>query len=280
MRVILADTISSTIERLCIEANRNLPKDVRDAIVRFRTKERWPAAQAALDDIIVNFALAERKEVAICQDAGIACVFIEIGQDVHVDGNMKEAVNEGVRRGYTKGYLRSSMVKDPLLNRVNTGDNTPALIHYEIVPGDRLKITVAPKGAGSENMSRTAMLIPTDGVDGLRRFVLETIELAGAVPCPPVIIGVGIGGSFDRAALLAKKALLRPLDAVNEDPRYAEIESLLLNEVNALGIGPQGFGGYTTAIGLNIEVYPCHIGQLPCAVNLGCHVTRRQTVVL
>ena len=212
----------------------------------------------------------------ICQDTGMACIFIEIGQEVHiVGGALEDAINEGVRRGYDEGFLRKSVVKDPI-NRVNTKDNTPAIIYYDIVPGNKLKITVAPKGFGSENMSRIKMLKPSDGLQGVKDFIIETVKLAGPNPCPPIIIGVGIGGTFDKAAYLAKKALIRPLNKRNDEKFYGDLEEELLETINKLGIGPQGFGGKTTALGINIETYPTHIAGLPVAVNINCHATRHK----
>jgi fumarate hydratase subunit alpha len=279
MRIIEAGALTGTVTRLCIEANRHLPEDVRQAIRDARTRESWPVARDVLDKIITNFELAEKMRVPVCQDTGMACVFIEIGRDVHIEGDLQAAVDEGVRRGYREGYLRSSVVKDPL-NRVNTGDNTPALLYLDLVPGDRVAVTVAPKGFGSENMSRIRMLRPSDGMAGVIDFVTETAEEAGPNACPPVVLGVGIGGSFDKAALLAKKALLRPLGTPNPDPFYGELERTLLERVNALGIGPQGFGGGTTALAAAVEIMPTHIAGLPCAVNINCHVTRHATEVL
>ena len=226
-----------------------------------------------------NIDAARENCLPICQDTGCACVFAELGQEVHIEGDFEAAVNAGIALGYTGGYLRKSMVKDPL-RRENTGDNTPAAITVRLVPGDELKLTVAPKGFGSENMSRLAMLKPADGVEGVKRFVLETVKLAGPNPCPPIVLGVGIGGTFDKAAYLAKHALLRPIDEPNPDPWYAALEKELLEEINALGIGPQGFGGKTTALGLNIETMPTHVAGLPVAVNISCHVTRRASAVL
>ena len=252
---------------------------MRACIARSRDEEAWPIARDILDRIIENYEIADRDCVPICQDTGMACVFLEIGQDAHVNGDLAEAVHEGVRQGYADGYLRKSVVADPL-RRVNTGDNTPAMIYYEIVPGDRLKITVAPKGFGSENMSRIAMLRPSDGEDGVKDFVVRCAEEAGPNPCPPIVIGVGIGGTFDRAALLAKKALMRPVDVRSDDPYYAAMEAELLARVNALGVGPQGFGGKTTALAVNILACPTHIAGLPVAVNINCHVTRHQSEVL
>ena len=226
-----------------------------------------------------NYQLADQKAQPICQDTGVACVFLKIGQDVHINGCLVDAINEGVRQGYREGYLRKSVVRDPL-DRVNTNDNTPAMIYYEIVPGERLEITVAPKGFGSENMSQIKMLRPSDGVEGVRDFVIKVVEEAGPNPCPPVVVGIGIGGTFDKAAYLAKKALIRPVDIRNQDPYYAQLEQELLSAINKLGIGPQGFGGKTTALAVNIEQFPTHIAGLPVAVNINCHVTRHKTEVL
>lgn len=279
MREIQASDVTQTVRRLCVEANCRLPEDMRACIARSRDEEAWPIARDILDRIIENYEIADRDCVPICQDTGMACVFLEIGQDAHVNGDLAEAVHEGVRQGYADGYLRKSVVADPL-RRVNTGDNTPAMIYYEIVPGNRLKITVAPKGFGSENMSRIAMLRPSDGEDGVKDFVVRCAEEAGPNPCPPIVIGVGIGGTFDRAALLAKKALMRPVDVRSDDPYYAAMEAELLARVNALGIGPQGFGGKTTALAVNILACPTHIAGLPVAVNINCHVTRHQSEVL
>ena len=279
MREIQASDVTQTVRRLCVEANCRLPEDMRACIARSRDEEAWPIARDILDRIIENYEIADRDCVPICQDTGMACVFLEIGQDAHVNGDLAEAVHEGVRQGYADGYLRKSVVADPL-RRVNTGDNTPAMIYYEIVPGARLKITVAPKGFGSENMSRITMLRPSDGEDGVKDFVVRCAEEAGPNPCPPIVIGVGIGGTFDRAALLAKKALMRPVDVRSDDPYYAAMEAELLARVNALGIGPQGFGGKTTALAVNILACPTHIAGLPVAVNINCHVTRHQSEVL
>ena len=279
MREIQASDVTQTVRRLCVEANCRLPEDMRACIARSRDEEAWPIARDILDRIIENYEIADRDYVPICQDTGMACVFVELGTDVHIDGSFEAAIHEGVRQGYADGYLRKSVVADPL-RRVNTGDNTPAMIYYEIVPGDRLKITVAPKGFGSENMSRIAMLRPSDGEDGVKDFVVRCAEEAGPNPCPPIVIGVGIGGTFDRAALLAKKALMRPVDVRSDDPYYAAMEAELLARVNALGIGPQGFGGKTTALAVNILACPTHIAGLPVAVNINCHVTRHQSEVL
>lgn len=279
MREISAQRITDTVKRLCIEANCRLPHDMRECISGCRESEPWAPAREILDRIIKNYQIAEERSMPVCQDTGVACVFLEIGQEVHIDGDLTEAINEGVRRGYAEGYLRKSVVRDPL-DRVNTGDNTPAMIYYDIVPGDGLKLTVAPKGFGSENMSKIAMLKPSDGIEGVKAFILKVIEEAGPNPCPPIVVGVGVGGCFDKAALLAKKALLRPVGTHSEDPFYADLEREMLDKINALGIGPQGFGGKTTALAVNIEKYPTHIAGLPVAVNINCHVTRHQTEVL
>ena len=280
MRELDVSVVRDTVARLCIEANTHLPEDVKNAIRAFQSREDWPIARGVLDNIVENFHIADAEDVPICQDTGMACVFLEVGQEVHfVGGGLYDAVNEGVRRGYTNGYLRKSVAADPI-RRGNTGDNTPAMIHTDIVPGDRVKITVGPKGFGSENMSAIKMLKPSDGLEGVKRFVLDTVEAAGPNPCPPMVVGVGIGGTFEKAAYLAKKALMRPLDVRNPDPYYADLEGELLDRINALGIGPQGFGGLTTALGLNIEVLPTHIAGLPCAVNIGCHATRHASEVL
>lgn len=280
MREIAASQITDVVERLCIEACQYLPEDVKTAIRQCRKEEDWAIAQGVLDNIIENFEIAEREKVPICQDTGMACVFLEIGQDVHITGGgLREAVDEGVRRGYENGYLRKSVVKDPV-RRGNTGDNTPAMLYTEIVPGEQIRVTVAPKGFGSENMSAVRMFKPSAGIEGIKDFILETVEAAGPNPCPPIVIGVGIGGTFDKAALLAKKALLRDLGSKNPDPYYAELEEEMLEKVNCLGIGPQGFGGRTTAIGLNIETLPTHIAGMPCAININCHVTRHKMEVI
>ena len=280
MRELPVACITDAVERLCIDACYHLPDDVKAAIESCRVCEDGSIAATVLDQIIENYRIADRENVPICQDTGMACVFLEIGQDVHlVGGDLSDAVNEGVRRGYANGYLRKSVVADPV-RRGNTGDNTPAMLYTEIVPGDRVKITVGPKGFGSENMSAVRMFKPSAGIQGIRDFILETVENAGANPCPPIVVGVGIGGTFDKAALLAKKALMRPLDVRNPDPFYAELEAEMLEKINALGIGPQGFGGRTTAVAVNVETLPTHIAGMPCAININCHATRHQTEVL
>lgn len=276
MREIDSSLISEVVARLCIDANYHLPPDMKKQIISSSKEESWETASIILDQIIENFNIADENLQPICQDTGLACVFLSIGQDVHIKGNLEDAVNEGVRKGYSKGYLRKSVVSDPL-KRVNTGDNTPAMIYYDICPGDKLKITVAPKGFGSENMSQIKMLKPSDGIDGVKDFVIKVVEDAGPNPCPPIVVGVGIGGTFDKAAYLAKKALMRPVDQRNSEDFYAELEEELLEKINALGIGPQGFGGKTTALAVNIEKFPTHIAGLPVAVNINCHVTRHMT---
>ncbi len=279
MREIQASRITETVSRLCIEANTHLPGDMKRRIQDCRECETWPVAREILDQIVENYEIADAQNVPICQDTGMACVFLEIGQEVYVNGSIEEAVHEGVREGYKKGYLRKSVVRDPL-DRVNTGDNTPAMIYYDMVPGDRIKITVAPKGFGSENMSQIKMLRPSDGVEGVKDFVLKVVSDAGPNPCPPIVVGVGVGGTFDKAALLAKKALMRSVDERNPEEFYASLEQELLEKINALGIGPQGFGGRTTALAVNIEKMPTHIAGLPVAVNINCHVTRHKMEVL
>lgn len=279
MREISAQKITETVRRLCINANCYLPKDVKTRIEDCHAAEPWPQAKEILERIMENYQIAEEGARPICQDTGLACVFVKMGQEVHVDGDLTAAINEGVRQGYTDGYLRKSVVRDPL-DRVNTGDNTPAMIYYDIVPGDKLEITVAPKGAGSENMSQIKMLKPSDGIQGVKDFVLWAVENAGPNPCPPIVVGVGVGGTFDKAAFLAKKALTRDLDQHNPDPFWADLEKELLEKINSLGIGPQGLGGKTTALSVNIEQFPTHIAALPVAVNINCHVARHETEVL
>ena len=279
MRTIPAQRITEAVAALCIEANTHLPADVEAALKAARASEPWPLAQTTLGLLCDNLTAAGEAGLPICQDTGMACVFVELGTEVHIEGDFEAAIHEGVRRGYTDGYLRKSIVADPL-RRGNTGDNTPAAITVHLVNGEGCTITVAPKGFGSENMSRIAMLKPADGVEGFKQFVVDTVRQAGSNPCPPVILGVGVGGSFDKVAYLAKKALLRPLDVPNPDPYYAGLEKALLEEINALGIGPQGFGGRTTCLGLAIEQMPTHVAGLPVAVNVSCHVTRRATAQL
>ena len=279
MREIKSIAVTEAVKRLCIDSNCHLTDDVKKCIRISRNEECWEGAREILDRIIENYEIADETCQPVCQDTGVACVFLKVGQDVHIEGDLYDAVNEGVRRGYAEGFLRKSVVRDPI-ERINTGDNTPAMIYCDIVPGDRLEITVAPKGFGSENMSKIAMLRPSDGIEGVKNFIIKSVEEAGPNPCPPIVVGVGIGGTFDKAAYLAKCALLRPLDQRNKNPFYSELECELLQKINALGIGPQGFGGKTTALAVNIETMPTHIAGLPVAVNINCHVTRHKTEVL
>ena len=279
MRDIQASAITETIKDLCIEANRDLPQDVACALHAAAKEEPFAPARDLLDILVQNEGIARTERMPICQDTGMAIVFAEVGQDAHIVGNFEEAVHEGVRRGYVEGLLRKSVVGDPL-RRVNTGDNTPAILHTRLVPGDQVKLTVAPKGFGSENMSRLGMLTPAEGVEGVKRFVLETVRKAGANPCPPMVLGVGVGGDFERVAELAKSALMLPLDGHHPDPYYAALEEELLDLVNRTGIGPQGLGGKTTCLGLRMLAEATHIAGLPVAVNVSCHVTRHKTAVL
>lgn len=280
MREIDVKLIENKIAELCIEANHYLGDDVKSCIEKMSAAESWSVAKDVLSCIKENISIAEEGVFPLCQDTGMACVFLEVGQEVHFTGGLiEDAINEGVRKGYEEGFLRKSIVADPL-RRVNTGDNTPAYIHTEIVAGDKVKITVAPKGFGSENMSRIKMLPPSAGENGVKDFVVETVELAGANPCPPIVVGVGIGGTFDKAALMAKKALLIPAGSENEDSYYADMEKELLERINALGIGPQGFGGRTTALAVNIITAPTHIAGLPVAVNINCHVSRHKEAII
>ena len=281
MREVSVNTIRDIVKELCIEANYYISDDIKEELINSNNKEKFEIAKEVLSKIIENDDIAKKEDMPICQDTGMACIFLDIGQDVHfIDGNLEAAINEGVRRGYEDGYLRKSIVKDPVLNRVNTNDNTPAIIYYNIVDGDKVKITVSPKGFGSENMSKIAMLKPSDGIEGVKKFILKTVEEAGPNPCPPMVVGVGIGGTFDKVALLAKKALLRPINERNKNEDYAKLEEELLKDINSLGIGPQGFGGLTTALGINIETYPTHIAGMPVAVNISCHVTRHKEKVI
>ena len=280
MREIHAAEIIDRVAQMCQDANFELGDDVLRALEEATNNETKPLARYVLQQMRENADLARAERVAICQDCGTAVFFVEIGQDVHVvGGDISDAVNEGVRRGYDHGFLRKSMVAGPL-KRINTGDNTPAIIHFEIVPGDKLKIIFAPKGAGSENMSALRMLKPADEVEGIKQFVLDTVVKAGPNPCPPVTVGVGIGGNFEKAAIMAKKALMRPIGQHNPNNEIAALETELLERVNFLGIGPAGFGGTTTALAVNIEAYPCHIGSLPVAVNMQCHAARHKEVVI
>ena len=280
MREIDTYAVVNAVEKLCIDANYYLNEDILNALQIGRIEEISDTGANVLSQLVENASLARDKQMAICQDTGMAVIFVEIGQDVHLSGgNITDAINEGVRRGYKKGYLRNSVVKDPV-ERVNTGDNTPAVIHYDIVDGENVKITVAPKGFGSENMSGVKMLKPSDGLDGIRSYILEVVDKAGPNPCPPIVVGVGIGGTMEKAALLAKKALLRPINESSEKEYLRKLEFEILNAINNMGIGPSGLGGRITALGVNIEAYPTHIAGLPVAVNISCHATRHAEVVL
>lgn len=279
MREINSEEITNAIAKLCVDANLRLPRGMRECIECAQKFEKSELCRSVLGDIAANIDCADELGVPICQDTGMAVVFAEIGQDVHINGGFEDAVNEGVRRGYIDGRLRLSIVRDPL-ERVNTGDNTPAVIHTRLVPGDKIRLTVAPKGFGSENMSRLKMFTPSASKEDIVKFVVETVSLAGSNPCPPIVVGVGIGGDFEYSAYLAKKALCRDLNTRNPEPLYAELEQTMLAEINKLGIGSQGFGGTVTALYVNIEQAPTHIAGLPVAVNMGCHVTRHAETVL
>lgn len=281
MREISCDEIARTVARLCVEANLYLGEDVLAALRRAKEEEVSPLGREILDQILRNAEIAAREKLPLCQDCGMTVVFLELGQDVHITGgNLYEAINEGVRRGYEEGYLRKSVVERPFSARVNTKDNTPAVIHTEVVPGDRLRITVCPKGGGSENMSYLKMLSPAAGRQGVIDFVVDCVDKSGANPCPPVIVGVGIGGTIDQTTLIAKKALLRPVGQPHPDPEVAELEAEILERVNKLGIGPQGFGGRVTALAVHAETFPCHIASLPVAVNIQCHSARHKEAIL
>lgn len=280
MREISATAVKETVAKLCQEANYYLPDDVRKALEDARKKEEAPQAQKVLDMILQNAALAGQNRVALCQDTGTCVVFLEVGQDVHVKGDLHQAIETGVAKGYKTGYLRNSMVRQPFSKRVNTGDNTPAVVHAEIVPGERLKITVMPKGGGCENMSRMAILKPGEGRKGVVDFVLRAVEEAGGNPCPPVIVGVGVGGTAEHVMYLAKRALIRQVGEHNPDPEVAELEAELLERINATGIGPQAWGGRTTALAVNVETFAAHITALPVGVNIQCHSARFKTAEL
>ena len=280
MREIAYEQIVQTVRDLCIRANCILPKDVRCAIEQARGEETSPVGQSILGDLVENFTFADEKHLPICQDTGMAVVFCDLGQDAHITGGLlSDAVNEGVAKGYTEGYLRCSIVKDPL-RRVNTNNNTPAVLHLRLVEGDRLTITVAPKGFGSENMASLTMLKPSVTREQVEENIVQAVSRAGSNPCPPIVVGVGLGGDFEYSAILAKRALLRPLDEDNTDPYYAEMEHSILKKVNKLGIGPQGLGGRVTALKVSILASPTHIAGMPCAVNISCHVTRHASAVL
>ena len=279
MREINVTLITEKVRDLCIKANTDLGEDVLQAFNRAIEKEESPLGVEILKELKENARIAKEEKVAICQDTGFAVIFIELGQEVHlIGGDLKEAIYEGVRQGYRDGYLRKSICHP--FTRANTGDNTPAIIHTEIVPGEKVKMTVAPKGGGSENMSRVVMLTPSDGIEGIKRYVVQRVKESGSNPCPPTIVGIGIGGTFEQAALLAKKSLLRPLGSRNQDPELDKLEKAILTEINKLGIGPQGLGGRTTSLAVHILMIPCHIASLPLAVNIQCHAQRHKEIVI
>lgn len=280
MKTIHVDQVTEAIKIMCIEANCRLPKDMLAILEASKEKESNSLGREILKDICDNAYLAQGEQIPICQDTGTAVVFVKLGQEVHIEGGLlRDAINEGVRQGYTEGYLRKSIVENPLY-RKNTGDNTPAIIHYELVAGDALEMMIAPKGGGSENMSKVYMLTPSQGIEGVERAVIETVKNAGPNACLPMVVGIGLGGNFEQCTLLAKKALVRPIGSCNEDPRMEELEKQLLEKINALGIGPQGLGGDTSALAVHIEDYPCHIASMPLAINIGCHVNRHVSVCL
>jgi len=281
MRTIKYNDIKDSVKEIFLDANYNIDEEVFQELKKAYQREKNDTAKFVLDTIIKNDEIAKKEKMPICQDTGMAIVFIEIGKDVNIDnGLLSDAINEGVRNAYKEGFLRKSVVDDPLFERKNTKDNTPAIIHTEIVSGDKLKITAVPKGFGSENMSRIKMLKPADGIEGVKKVILETVKEAGPNPCPPIIIGVGIGGSFEKAALISKKALTRSIKINNENQKYAELENELVEEINGLDIGPGGFGGETTCLGVNIEYFPTHIASLPVALNICCHAYRHKTIKL
>lgn len=280
MRSIAYGQVVQAVQDLCIEANCNLGTDLLQAFERAKAEEKSATGKEIMDQLIENASIAASDQVPLCQDTGFAVFFVELGQQVQISGGLlTDAINEGVRRGYSEGFLRKSIVNHPF-DRVNTGDNTPAVIHLSLVEGDQLKITFAPKGGGSENMSGLKMLKPADGLEGVKQYVLTQVEAAGPNPCPPIIVGVGIGGTFEKCATLAKEALLRPVGQPHSDPQIAALESELLKDINKLGIGPQGLGGTTTALAVHIEIFPCHIASLPVAVNINCHSSRHKEIIL
>jgi fumarate hydratase subunit alpha len=280
MREISTQDITKAVKSLCIDANYNLGEDVQDALKKAYQKEESPVGKATLQQIIDNFEIAKQGEFPICQDTGFSVFFVDLGDQVCIkDGNLFDAINEGVRQGYKDGYLRKSILADPI-ERKNTGDNTPSVIHLNVVKGDKLKIIIAPKGGGSENMSEVRMMKPSDGVEGVKQFVLDMVKRSGSNPCPPIVVGVGIGGTFEKCAEMAKRALLRTIGSKHTNPFYAQLEAELLEKVNKLGIGPQGFGGTQTALAVHVETYPCHIASFPAAVNINCHAARHKEAVL
>jgi fumarate hydratase subunit alpha len=280
LKQIEVEEIIEAVEKLCISANYDLGEDVLESYKRALSIESSPLGRQVLQCLLENAEIACKERVPICQDTGMAVLFVEVGQDLHIaGGSLSQALNEGVRRGYEKGYLRKSVVTDPF-ERINSGDNTPAILHYDIVPGDKLLIIVAPKGFGSENMGGIKMCKPSEGLEGAMQFVVDTVDRAGGNPCPPIIVGVGVGGTMEKAAILAKKALTRPVGQHNPEERLAQIERELLERINRLGIGPQGFGGTTTALAVNLETFPTHIAGMPVAVNINCHATRHKAITL
>lgn len=281
MKTITVDAITDAIHKLCMDVSYDLPKDVEGALEEGLKREESPFGKYCLEQILDNCHMARENRQAMCQDTGIAVIYLKVGQDVHITGgDLTDAVNEGVRRGYDEGYLRKSVVMEPLFSRENTGDNTPAVIHTEIVPGDNLTITVVPKGAGSENMGAVKMLKPSDGLEGAKKFILDTIRNAGGNPCPPIVVGIGVGGTMEKAPMLAKQALTREIGSRNPNPLYAALEEELLEKINKMGIGPQGLGGKVTALSVQIEYYPTHIAMLPVAVNINCHAARHKEIIL
>ena len=280
IRTIKAETITDTVERLFKDLNYNIGNDISEALCNAQKNEESPVGKAVIAQLLENNKIAAEEKIPICQDTGMAVLFVEYGERVVIDGNFKEAVEEGVRRAYVGGYLRKSVVTDPVFDRVNTKDNTPAIIYTDIVEGDKIKILAGCKGFGSENMSQIKMLTPSAGIEGVKQFILDAVKYAGPNPCPPIVVGVGIGGTFEKAAQLAKKATLRPINTKNEDPRYAKLEDKLIEEINKMGFGPAGLGGNTTAIGVNVETYPTHIAGMPVAVNICCHAARHKEAVI
>lgn len=280
IRTIKAETITDTVERLFKDLNYNIGNDISEALCNAQKNEESPVGKAVIAQLLENNKIAAEEKIPICQDTGMAVLFVEYGERVVIDGNFKEAVEEGVRRAYVGGYLRKSVVTDPVFDRVNTKDNTPAIIYTDIVEGDKIKILAGCKGFGSENMSQIKMLTPSAGIEGVKQFILDAVKYAGPNPCPPIVVGVGIGGTFEKVAQLAKKATLRPINTKNEDPRYAKLEDELIEEINKMGFGPAGLGGNTTAIGVNVETYPTHIAGMPVAVNICCHAARHKEAVI
>lgn len=280
MREIKAEAVTRAVKDLCIKACYHLPEDVYKAFMQLKSTEKSPAGRSVLDDLMKNADIASKGSIPLCQDTGMAVLFVEIGQDVHITGSLQEALHEGVRQGYTEGFLRKSVVAEPLFERKNTKDNTPAFIHYSIAEGDKIKIRMAPKGAGSENKSIVKMLVPADGIEGVKKVVLEAVKNAGPNSCPPMVVGVGLGGTMEIAALYAKKACMRDIESQNHDERYAKLEKELLDLVNKTGIGPQGLGGTSTAVRVHIEWSPTHIASLPVAVNINCHSARHAEIIL